>query len=252
MRPDHPKPGQIAGLRRLWQEAFGDTEAYLEGFFRLGFAPENCLCAAQGDIVYAALYWLDMVCSGKKIAYIYAVATAKSHRGQGLCRVLMEYAHGLLARRGYAAAVLVPENEGLARMYGKMGYAPCCGISRLTFAAGSDALSLRRVGPREYNALRNALLPEGSVELGEKALAFLAIHAEFFAGEDFTLAAVQEEGVLHALEYLGDPAKAPGIAASLNCREGSFRVPGNEVPFAFYRPLKEDAPRPAHFGFSFD
>lgn len=252
MRPDHPNPGQTSGLRRLWQEAFGDTEEYLDGFFRLGFAPENCLCVAQDDIVYAALYWLDMACRGQRIAYIYAVATAESHRGQGLCRKLMEQAHACLTQRGYAAAVLVPENESLARMYGKMGYTPCSGISRLTFAAGAAPIPARRVGPGEYNALRASLLPEGSAELGEKALAFLAIHAEFFAGEDFLLAAVEDKGVLHGLEYLGDPVKAPGIAASLNCREGIFRVPGNELPFAFYRPLTEDAPRPAHFGFAFD
>lgn len=252
MRPDHPHIGLIPGLRRLWQEAFGDTDAYLDGFFRLAFAPENCLSIAQGDIVHAALYWMDMSCSGEKIAYIYAVATAESHRGQGLCRMLMDAAHTQLAERGYAGAVLVPENEGLARMYEKMGYKPCCGISRLEFTAEGAPIPLRRVGPGEYNALRTAMLPEGSVELGEKALAFLSIHAEFFAGDGFVLAAVQDKGVLHAPEYLGDAKKAPGIAAALGCREGNFRVPGNELPFAFYCPLTERAPKPAHFGFAFD
>lgn len=252
MRPDHPHPGLIPGLRRLWKEAFGDTDAYLDGFFRLAYSPENCLCTAQGDDVGAALYWLDMTCRGERIAYIYAVATAKSHRFQGLCRNLMEKTHGILAQRGYAAAVLVPENEDLTRMYGKLGYAPCCGISKMTFSAAGEPVSLRRIGPAEYNALRNSLLPAGGAELGEKALAFLAVHAEFFAGDDFVLAAVEDKGVLHGLEYLGDTAKLPGIATALSCREGTARTPGNEKPFAMYCPLRENAPKPSHFGFAFD
>lgn len=252
MRPDHPTPGQLPALRKLWQEAFGDTQEYLDGFFRLAFTPENCLCITGDTGVYAALYWLDMTCRGRKIAYLYAVATAKSHRGQGLCRSLMAHAQELLARRGYAAALLVPENQGLTRMYGSMGYLPCCGISRLTVSPADTPVALRRVGPQEYDALRNARLPEGSVELGEKALAFLSVHGEFFAGEDFVLAAVEDRGVLQGLEYLGDPAKAPGIAAALGCREGRFRVPGNDRPFAMYLPLSPDAPKPVHFGFAFD
>lgn len=83
MRPDHPHPALIPGLRKLWQEAFGDTEEYLDGFFRLAYSPENCLCIGEGDIVHAALYWLDMTCRGERIAYIYAVATAKNRRGEG-------------------------------------------------------------------------------------------------------------------------------------------------------------------------
>lgn len=252
MRPDHPHPGLIPGLRRLWKEAFGDTDAYLDGFFRLAYSPENCLCIGEGDIVHAALYWLDMTCRGERIAYIYAVATAKSHRGQGLCRNLMEKAHAILARRGYAAAVLVPENEGLSRMYGKLGYAPCCGISKMTFSAGGEPVSLRRVGQSEYNALRNTLLPAGSVELGEKALAFLAIHAQFFAGDGFVLAGVENDGTLYGMEYLGDPKIAPAIVAALDCREGNFRIPGNELPFAYSFSLKENAPKPTHLGFAFD
>jgi len=252
MRPDHPHPALIPGLRKLWQEAFGDTEEYLDGFFRLAYSPENCLCIGEGDIVHAALYWLDMTCRGERIAYIYAVATAKNRRGEGLCRTLMDAAHVLLAQRGYAAAVLVPQNVGLSRMYEKMGYASCCGISKMTFSAAEEPVSLRRVGQSEYNALRNTLLPAGGVELGERALAFLAIHAEFFTGDGFALAAVEDKGVLHGLEYLGDTAKLPGIATALSCREGTARTPGNEKPFAMYCPLRENAPKPSHFGFAFD
>ena len=251
MHPDHPTWAQIPQLRKLWQEAFGDTEAYLDGFFRLGFSAENCLCIPREGEMGAALYWLDMTCRGEKIAYIYAVATAGSCRGQGLCRRLMEHTHKILQARGYAMAVLVPQEPGLIRMYASMGYMPGSGIGEQEFTAGGCA-SLRRVGAAEYNVRRNALLPEESVELGEKALAFLSIHSEFVIGEDFALAAVQQEGRLVGLEYLGPPDKAPGIAAALGCTGGTFRVPGNDRYFSMYYPLVPGVAAPAHFGFAFD
>ena len=39
---NHPQPGDIVGLRLLWQEAFGDSDSFLDGFFRTGFHPERC------------------------------------------------------------------------------------------------------------------------------------------------------------------------------------------------------------------
>ena len=83
-------------------------------------------------------------------------------------------------------------------------------------------------------------------------MAFLSIHSEFVIGEDFALAAVQQEGRLVGLEYLGPADKAPGIAAALGCTGGTFRVPGNDREFSMYYPLVPGAAAPAHFGFAFD
>ncbi len=252
MRPEHPTPALIPGLRLLWQEAFGDSESYLDGFFRLAFAPENCLCIRQDPQIAAALYWLEMTCGTQRFAYLYAIATAKSHRGRGLCRTLMEQAKETLLRQGYAGAVLVPETPVLARMYEKMGFSPCCGIELLTVSAHSSPAPLRRVGPGEYQRLRAALLPENGLELGPQALAFLSVHAEFFAGDGWVLSGVTEDGQLLGLEFLGDPAVLPGIAAALGCQGGKARTPGSRLPFAWYLPLTPDTIKPGHLGFAFD
>ena len=252
MLPEHPTQEMTCQLRRLWQEAFGDTQEYLDGFFRVGFSPENCLCIRQEGNIAAALYWLDMTCRGEKTAYIYAVATAQAYRGQGLCRRLMERTHRILKDRGYAMAVLVPQEPGLVRMYEALGYFPGSGIALLEAAPAEGPIALRSVGPAEYNARRNSLLPPGSVELGEQALAFLSLHSEFFLGEDFALAAVQEKGQLLGLEYLGPEQNVPRITAALGCAGAKLRVPGNDLPFAMYYPLVPGAAAPNHFGFAFD
>ena len=39
MRSDHPTDNEIPGLRQLWQEAFGDADAFLDSFFQTAFSP---------------------------------------------------------------------------------------------------------------------------------------------------------------------------------------------------------------------
>ena len=125
MKIDAPSATHIPHLRSLWKEAFGDTDAFLDAFFDAAFSPDRCRCVWDENHPVAALYWLDHTCNGEKFAYIYAVATRKSHRRQGLCHALMARTHEDLAAAGYAGALLVPATEALAQYYAAMGYRFC-------------------------------------------------------------------------------------------------------------------------------
>lgn len=239
-------PTEIRGLRRLWREAFGDTDEFLDLFFAHGFDPMRCRCIMAGGQPAAALYWLDCTCRGRTLAYIYAVATAKVHRGKGLCRALMADTHRLLAEQGCSGAVLVPGEPSLAAFYGAMGYTPCGGISELACIAAEEAASLRPLSREEFAALRRQFLPDGGVIQEGAALEFLAAQADFYAGDDFLLAFSHGAGV----ELLGNTAAAPGILRALGAETGCFRVPGSD-PFAMYLPF-DDSPAPNYFGFAFD
>lgn len=252
MRIDHPGDGQLLSLRALWLEAFGDTNEFLDKFFAVAYAKDRCRCVTIGGQTAAALYWLDMTYAGGKLAYIYAVATAQAFRGRGLCRQLMLDTHALLKERGYAGAVLVPQDEGLSNMYAGMGYIPGSGIREIRCQAGTPAVSLRPVGKDTYRALRREMLPPEAVRLGDTALDFLAEQAEFYLGDGILLAAVREEDRLNVLELLGGGEAAPGILTALGRSEGRFRLPGDEKDFSMFLPLTEDAPMPGHLGFAFD
>ena len=102
MTIDCPTPDQIPALRRLWQQAFGDTDRFLDGFFQTGFAPERCRCLWEADNLAAALYWFDTEYGVNRFAYLCAVATDSAYRGQGFCHRLMADTHAHLARLGYA------------------------------------------------------------------------------------------------------------------------------------------------------
>ncbi len=239
-------------LKVLWKEAFGDTDAWIDSFMAAAFSPNRCRCIEENGTIAAALYWFACSCRGRKLAYIYAVATAKAHRGKGLCRSLMEDAHAHLAASGYDGVVLVPGSDDLRAMYEKMGYRTCTGVSQINCQAGSEKAALTPVDAETYGALRRQFLPEGGVLQEGENLRFLASYARLYRGKDFLLAAHIEEGVVHGVELLGNAAAAPGIVAALDADRGQFRVPGEEVPFAMFLPLAEHCPIPTYFGIAFD
>lgn len=248
-----PKPQQVSELRMLWKEAFGDTDAFLDTFWKTAFSADRCRCVMVGDCLAAALYWFDCEYMDDRIAYIYAVATAGKYRGRGICRALMEDTHDHLAALGYRGAVLVPGSEALFSMYAGMGYGNRIQIREFSCEAIEKAVAAQSVDAKTYGRLRRAMLPENAVIQEKENLYFLQTQAEFYAGSDFLLAARREGDTLHGIELLGNEDAAPGILKALDCKSGVFRMPGKGKPFAMYRELGAgDTPMPAYFGIAFD
>lgn len=249
MTIDSPKQHNIPALRKLWQEAFEDGDDFLDGFFSTGFSPIRCRCLWQNNTLAAALYWFDCQWAGKKVAYVYAVATLKDFQGKGLCRALMEDTHAHLHKEGYAGAVLVPGSEELFKLYGKLGYAPCCKKTELTMQANKPVTNCRQITVSEYHNLQKMFLPENAVFHGETALVFVATFCKFYAGEGFAFCAGKDEDTLYFQEFLGDISKVPGILTALKAEKGVLRIPGGRE-FAMYHSLHGDSALPDYFDIS--
>lgn len=252
MTISEPRSRDLPGLRSLWKAAFGDTEEFLDMFYSRAYAPQRCRCLLDGDRVAAALYWFDCTCEGRRLAYIYAVATDPVYRNQGLCRRLMADTHAHLKDLGYAAALLLPQDPGLRIMYGTMGYVPCTSIGEFEREAAGEALPLRELTPEAYAERRKALLPPGSVLQEGENLRFLGGFARFLEGPDFLTVVFQEEDHILAYELLGNPNSAPSILQALGAKRGTFRCPGEGKVFAMWTPFDPNCPKPRHFGFAFD
>jgi GNAT superfamily N-acetyltransferase len=248
MNINHPTPEQLGALRRLWKEAFGDFDPFLDAFFSTAFDPQRCLAVNGAD---AACYWLDCTCDGRKIAYLYAVATAKECRGQGLCRALMEKAKQVTASQGYAGILLVPGSENLRQMYAKMGFENATAIHEFTLPAGRPQAP-ERLTVQQYCALRQALLPARAAVEGPELLAFLATQAAFYRLDATLCVAIREGNRLFMPELLGKAEHAAAIAASFGCESVTARAPGSEKKWAMYFPLTENAPTPTHFSLALD
>lgn len=247
-----PKDCHISELKALWKEAFGDSDNFINNFFSTAFNKNRCRYAELDSKVVAALYWFECEYFGKKVAYLYSIATAKSHRGKGICSALMEDTHKLLQEIGYEGAILVPGGKELFAFYNKLGYNDVCYIKEFE-ATSHEKVSLQRIEKSEYQKLRRRHLPQGSVVQENENLDFLAMQAKFYAGEDFILAAHEDEGKFFGTELLGNTEKAGGILAALGYDKAIFRTAGKNKPFALWLPLGNSAlPCPKYFGFAFD
>lgn len=250
---DAPKPSHRPALRALWKEAFGDTDEFLDTFEKTAFSPDRCRCISEGNEILATLYWFDCSLHSKRIAYLYAVATARAHRGKGLCRQLMENTHAHLAAHGYAAALLVPGEKKLFSFYEKLGYRVCSHIGELSCRASDIPTALRQIDIKEYAERRRSLLPPNGILQENKNLTFLQAQASLYAGEDFLLAARREGESLYGVEWLGDTKKIPTVLRTLGYAKGRFRISKVDTPFAMYYPLENKAPTPPfYFGLAFD
>lgn len=251
MKIDAPTSGQIPRLRRLWKQAFGDTEAFLDGFFATGFAPERCRVLWEQNMPLAALYWFDCLWQGRKVAYLYAIATEKAHRNQGLCRRLMEDTHRHLASLGYAGAVLVPAEDGLFRLYAKMGYHSFCPMTKQTVSAGTFPIPVTTLSSDQYRRERKTRLPENSILHGEATFAFFSRFAGYYAAGDCLFCGSREGEQFIFQEFLGSQEGVPGILAALGVRQGVFLSPGDR-DCAMYCSFSQDSALPEYFGIFLD
>lgn len=242
----------IPAMKRLWQQAFGDEMAVIDGFFNTGFDKTRCQCLYEDGLLAAALYWFDCLWQGQKVAYIYAVATEKGFRGKGLCRRLMEKTHAHLQKQGYAGAVLVPGTPSLFSMYEKFGYRGFFFAAVTQVKAGKESLRLRKLSLAEYLAMRQAHLPENSVVAGEQAFAYLATYGAFYEGAQGVFCFARQEDTLYFQEYLAEPKHLPDVVKTLEAEKGVLRLPGTGEKQAMYRGFTDDTTLPSYFAPALD
>lgn len=252
MRIDFPTEDQLPQLRELWREAFSDPEDFTEVFFRMGFSPRRCRCAVENGQVAGALHWFDVRRDGAKLAYLYGVATAKAHRGRGVCRALMEDTAAYLQGMGYEGLLLVPVNPKVARMYEKMGFLPWSTVSEFTCDAGPEGVRMERIGGQAYEDLRKRYLQDRGVTHGLEGMAFLEAYTTLWAGDGWAAVIGRDGDTLVCQELLGDTGAAEGIVTAFGCRKGIFRAQGKGKPFSWYRTLKGEPVQPGHFALALD
>ena len=252
----HPSDADIPALKRLWKQAFRDTDRLINNFFAIAYEPERCLCGYEADKPVAMLYWLDHSWREHKLAYVYAVATDRAYRGQGICTRLLDQAAACLKKRGYYGIMLVPEDPELAGFYEKRGYQVATRLCHYTIpAVGEPDPELRRISWEDYAFYRSQLLPAESVLPGERVYRFLDTYQGFYrcsAGIFCGAVEVSEEGrILHVQEFLGEPKGMFTAITGLGCCKANVRLPGG-APFGMFYGLTRAKERPEYFGLPMD
>ena len=142
----------LPAITALWGEAFGDGPEAVSFFFESFPDCLSYVAEAHGEIA-AMVHALPQVLSPDiPAAYVYAVATAKAHRGKGLCRALMAFAETDLKQRGFHCCVLTPGEPSLFRFYEKQGYVVAFTRTRTVFPGGEP------ISAADYVRLRAQIL----------------------------------------------------------------------------------------------
>ncbi|MBR4291366.1 MAG: GNAT family N-acetyltransferase [Oscillospiraceae bacterium] len=252
MITDYPRSHHIDALRKLWKEAFGDNDAFLDAFFAKGFNPRRCRCIMEKDEILAALYWFEVTYRSQRFAYLYAVATAAAYRGQGLFSALLADTKQVLADAGFDGILLVPETESLGRMYEKFGFSACACVAHCRIDAGEKQAAFREIGAAAFAALRRSMLPEGGVVQEGALLEFLASQYRFWTGNGWLAVGQVYDGKLVCQEFLGRKEAMSGLVRALGAAQGIFRTPGGTEPFAWVLPLHRYCEPPAYFALALD
>ena len=247
---DNPQKQHIPALRRLWQQAFGDTDEFLDLFFESGFSYDRCRCVFREGEPVAAHYLFDCRWNGKKVAYMYALAVEKNSRGQGLSRLLIRETHAQLRLAGYDGVILEPADSGLADYYSRLGYRACCCREEIRVTAGDYPAQCKKLGQLGYEQARRELLPPNGVEQDGAMTAFVHRLAEFYGGDGFVAAADCSQGRI--LEFLGDRDMLPGLLRTLKLEKATVRIPGGTGHTAMYYSLTGEEALPAYFGLPLD
>ncbi|MBQ9744603.1 MAG: GNAT family N-acetyltransferase [Clostridia bacterium] len=244
---------RIPELKALWKEAFNDTDQYIDTFFETAYSEKRCMIALENDDVCGVVYWLDCGIFDYRIAYFYAIATKKSHRGKGVCTHLMNNAHSFLSSKGYDAVILVPGEESLFDFYRKIGYTVGSYVDEISVEAKDGILNIREIDGYEYSELRKSYLPKNGIIQENENIKYLKKQAKLYTGKDFLLSCYVDGDVLIGIELLGNTEIAPNIVSALGCRKGKFRTVGDKKPFSMYYNLKNHTlPSVFYFGLAFD
>ncbi len=116
----------IAELKGLWKEVFGDSDEYLDIFFSRIYKENNTLVHCIDGKPAAALYMIpyEIYINGKYylMQYLYALATKAEYRRKGIMTELIHQAHRIGKKRGYISSVLIPACQDLYAYYQHLGY----------------------------------------------------------------------------------------------------------------------------------
>lgn len=219
--------------RALYDEAFpGEDERFTGALFALGF-PTHLVAMGEGKDLASMLFALpyDIVTEDgvQKAHYLYAVATAKAHRGKGYAKKLLRR----VAERG-TPVFLRPMSPSLFDFYKSAGFTPFSPYREWEGAAeDGDLAGFAALSKEEYLAARDGFLQPPYCRMTADFLS-LSFSLGGAVGLDGRFAALFERSGDTVLfkEWWGDATLAPQAAKFLGATDFVARTPDkNGTPF---------------------
>ena len=190
MTPRPSREDDEKSLKALWHEVFGDTDVYIDTFFRELYRPGMASVVEEDGKIVAAAYAVPF----GAVRYIFAVATQPEYRGRGYGRAVV------LAAAGGEPAYLCPASATL-----RCWYAITMRAKTVSYRSNAPLPAVcRKITAEEFCARREVWL-DGipHAKYSDGILRLFSVTGEFFCGEHGDIYAVDGGRVCEAL-----PARA--------------------------------------------
>jgi len=113
-------------VRQMWKTCFGDTDQFLDIYFRYKYKPENTLIYFEEGEAVASLQMLPYTITFYEheipFAYLAGLCTLPEYRNRGFMGQLICEAHKIIIQRNIPLAILIPAEDWLYGFYEKYGY----------------------------------------------------------------------------------------------------------------------------------
>lgn len=136
----------------MWKTVFGDSDEYMEIYFREKYRNENTLIYFESGKAVSSLQMLpfDFSFHGSEIpvAYFSGLCTLPEARQKGFMGSLIKKSFGEMDEKGIPLAILVPQDKTVMKFYRQFGFTQ-------TFNAGIPLPNLQKIMVESEN-LHNA------------------------------------------------------------------------------------------------
>lgn len=243
-----------AACKALWQQVFGDDDAYVDNFHDHYYKPERVLTLKDEGGLRSMLVLFPMELRWPdggltKASYLYALATDPETRGQGYATFLMRYTDFVLEGDCVPYLTTVPAEPSLIEFFGRAAdFQPCHPVDEAEGECPAPGeVAAERVNGAEYLALREGLLADTAhavydeeyLEYQNKVATLLGggLYRMETAGGPACAVAQLYEGFLDVKELLAPAgcqtealsalcAALPGEKYRVRCPAGKGELPG--------------------------
>ncbi|MCI8364906.1 MAG: GNAT family N-acetyltransferase [Eubacterium sp.] len=223
--------------RELWKEVFGDTDKYIEYYFKEKAKKSKIYSIYESDELVSMAFFTpyEMVCRGELCScpYIVGVATRKESRGRGHMRTNIEQGLDEFREAGARLAFLSPVDE---KIYRPLGFLPVYYHERIEVYGHKkkwyEVVSLSQMGKEKMKEMEKFtcdLLTASDLDLymyhSTKYLSQLHKEMKALEGEVVALwegericgvaAYTREEDVYEVTELICDPKDGRKVMESL-------------------------------------
>lgn len=163
----------IPKIIKLWNEAFGDSKGDIEKF--LSVFLEYVLIFRNQDDVAGMLTLLPVTKNNIPGRYVYAVATLKKYRSQGISTRLLDFSKKYIKENNEEFLILVPANTSLFDFYGNRGFKTASYIERKEYKYENftkKPFDIQKISASEYIALKKLYIPSSDAVCWSEEMLF--------------------------------------------------------------------------------